>query len=80
MDATTTFDDWLKQGYDLGFCGSPVCPHSDGIPMSLAEETATQADGETRFFIVRLYQDSSEKRAVERHHPPSWRRVMTLGW
>lgn len=75
-----TFDEWLKMGFDLGFCGPPVCPDHDGIPMSFAEETILESDGEWCTHIVRLYQDRREKLAVERHHSPSVWRALNLGW
>lgn len=80
MDATMSFDEWLKLGFDLGFCGPPVCPDHDGIPMSFAEETILEADGEWCTHIVRLYQDRREKFAVERHHSPSVWKALNLGW
>ena len=75
-----TFDEWLKQGFDLGFCGPPICPDHDGIPMSFAEETILDAEGEWCCHIVRLYEDPHHKYAIERHHGPSIWRAVNLGW
>lgn len=79
-DANPTFDEWLKQGYDLGFCGPPICPEHDGIPMSNAEETILATEGDYCAFVVRLYQDATEKHGVELNHPPSTWRATNLGW
>lgn len=77
---TPSFDEWLQQGYNLGYCGPPLCPDHDGIPMSFAEETILAADGEWCCHIVRLYEDARHKYAIERHHGPSVWRARNLGW
>ena len=79
-NANPTFDEWLHQGYEKGFCSPPICPHHDGIPMTFAEEQIEETDGEVCVHIVRLYQDDGERQAVERNHPPTIWRAKNLGW
>ena len=79
-NANPTFDEWLQQGYEKGFCSPPICPQHDGIPMTFAEEQIEETDGEVCVHIVRLYQDDSERQAVERNHPPTIWRAKNLGW
>lgn len=79
-NATDSFDEWLRIGYLNGYCTPPVCPDHDGIPMTFAEEQIAETEGEVCVHIVRLYQDASERQAVERNHPPTIWRAKNLGW
>lgn len=65
----TDVEDWLRYGYQQGWCGPMVCSMHDGIP---AAEDEYEADGCVP--VVRLYEDAEIKAAVEADHPPSvWR-------
>ena len=33
-----TFDEWIKLGYDEGFCSPPVCSTHDGVPTTATED------------------------------------------
>ena len=74
-----TFDQWLKLGYDNGWCGPDVCETHDGLPMSEEEETLFD-DDDTCVHIVRLYVDAEHKTAVEENHSPSKWRASNKGW
>ena len=50
----TTREEWLRFGYDHGFCGAEICATHDGIPMSVEEEE----DDEPCIWVVRLYPDA----------------------
>lgn len=69
-----SFDAWLKQGIELGFCGPPVCDTHDGIPMTLMENNELFNGGEPCIHVMRPYQSPLDKEQVEAFHPPStWR-------
>jgi hypothetical protein len=57
---------------DAGYCGPIVCYTHDGVPMTVAEEE----DWDGCVSIIRPYECSIEKTAVETNHPPSnWRKT-----
>lgn len=65
-----TFEQWLSAGVTAGWCGPGVCAIHDGVPMSADEEDLD----EPCVFIVRLYESTDVKAAVENNHSPSrWR-------
>jgi len=70
-----TFDDWLRQGMERGWCGPAVCSTHDGTPTTEAEDDEFET-GEPCLHIVRLYPDDITRKGVERNHSPSiWRRT-----
>jgi hypothetical protein len=75
-----TFDEWLKFGYQQGFCSPPVCWFHDGLPTSVFEDDEVDAEGETCLHIIRLYEDQEMKRAVEANHAAAVWRAKNLGW
>lgn len=75
-----TFDEWLKYGYDSGFCGPPCCAAHDLVPVTAGEDEELEAFGDVCVHIVRLYGDLATKKAVEAHHAPSVWRAEELGW
>lgn len=69
-----TFDEWLQQGYQAGFCGPDVCITHDGMPTTADEDAAMEEGEDHCAHILRLYEDAEMKQAVEANHPPSkWR-------
>ena len=69
------FDDWMAHGIKMGWAGPPVCYTHDGLPMSEQEDDEFQ-EGDPCIHIVRLYEDSEHKSAVEKDHSPSqWRNI-----
>ena len=71
---TLSFDEWMKLGVDNNFVGPPVCSTHDGIPMSLEEEQEFEEGNDPCIHVVRLYETSDVKTAVEENHSPSvWR-------
>lgn len=75
-----TFDEWLRFGYDSGFCSPPCCHSHDGVPMTAAEEETYDYDGEVCVHVVRLFEDLATKKAAEANHPPSIWRALNIGW
>ncbi|MCV7174755.1 hypothetical protein [Mycolicibacterium sphagni] len=74
MTAPADFETWLRHGYEQGWCGPPVCSIHDGVPTSEAEDIDYDDGGEPCLHIIRLYEDSETKAAVEANHSPSqWR-------
>ena len=67
------FDQWIKVGYDNGWCGPAVCYTHDGLPTT-ADEDEELAELDPCVHIIRLYEDAAVKAAVEENHSPSqWR-------
>jgi hypothetical protein len=68
-----SFDEWLRYGYNKGWCGPDVCETHDGVPMSEAEALEFE-ESDPCIPIIRLYDSVETKRAVEEAHSPSqWR-------
>lgn len=71
-----TFEEWLRFGFENGWCGPDVCATHDGIPMSNDEHD----EDEPCIHIVRLYDSSTMKQGVEESHSPSVWRASNKGW
>lgn len=74
-----SFDEWLRFGFEQGWCGPSVCETHDGLPVSEAEVDAFE-DGDPCVHVVRLYEDEVVKAAVEAYHSPSVWRASNQGW
>ena len=74
-----TFEQWLKLGWDNGWVGPDICATHDGLPTSASEETEFET-GDPCIHIVRLYESTDVKRAVEENHGPSVWRATNKGW
>jgi hypothetical protein len=70
------FDEWVRFGFEQGWVGPPVCETHDGLPLSEAEAD----DDEPCIHVIRLYEDSEHKVAVEAAHSPSVWRATNQGW
>lgn len=71
-----TFDDWLRQGMEHGWCGPAVCQTHDGTPTSEAEDEEFEDGHDPCITVIRPYADIADKTAVENNHAPSvWRRT-----
>jgi hypothetical protein len=67
-----TFEDWYTTGVEAGYCGAIGCVIHDGVPMTATEEE----DDEPCIPMVRLYEDTATRKAVEANHSPSqWRKT-----
>lgn len=73
------FDEWLRYGYNKGWCGPDVCETHDGLPMSELESIAFFEGDDPCIHIIRLYEDLTVKAAVEADHSPSRWRASNLG-
>jgi hypothetical protein len=69
-----TFQEWLQQGYDNGWCGPSVCYTHDGLPMSDLEFQEFEDGNDPCMHVIRLYEDVEQKTQIEENHSPSqWR-------
>ena len=71
------FDEWVKFGWEKGWCSPPVCSDCDGVPMSEEEETDELG---VCAHVIRLYESEIHKRAVEKNSPPAVWRASNRGW
>lgn len=74
-----TFDEWVRFGFEQGWVSPPVCETHDGVPMSEAENEAFESD-DPCIHVIRLYENSEHKAAVEAAHGPSVWRATNQGW
>ena len=73
-----SFDKWMTEGINRGFCGPPVCAVHDGNPTTEDEDAEMWDTGEVCFHVIRMYPDVKTKIAVKENHPPSiWRNEWT---
>lgn len=69
-----SFDEWLRFGYNKGWCGPDVCETHDGVPMSEQESQAFEDGEDPCIPIIRLYSGVVDKALIEAAHSPSqWR-------
>lgn len=58
----------------MGWCGPAVCYMHDGLPTSEPEDAFMSEGDDVCVHIIRLYEDSEHKKAIEANHSPStWR-------
>ena len=74
------FDEWIKIGYDLGYCSPPVCSVHDGPPTTATEDEQWEEGEDPCLHIVRLYNNIEEKKSVEANYAPASWRASNLGW
>jgi hypothetical protein len=73
-------EEWLKYGWDKGFCTAPVCSTHDGVPSSRVEEEMLYDGDDVCVHVVRLYADQQERQEVEENDSAvSWR-ASNRGW
>jgi hypothetical protein len=73
------FEEWLKFGFDQGWCGPAVCETHDGIPLS-EKEAEEFEESDPCIHIIRLYEDAEHKLEVEDAHPASMWRATNRGY
>lgn len=66
-----TMEQWLRLGYEKGFCGPALCYGHDGMPTTESEDEDFFDGLNPCFHFVRLYESEEQKRAVEANHAPS---------
>ena len=73
-------EQWLRYGYDKGWCGPPVCEIHDGLPTTIFEDEEFAEGSDPCIHIIRLYDDLEIKKAVEANHSASNWRASNKGW
>lgn len=73
------FEEWLKFGFDQGWCGPAVCETHDGLPLS-EKESEEFEEGDPCVHIVRLYESPEVKAEVEDAHAASVWRASNRGY
>lgn len=74
-----TAEEWLKYGWDKGYCGPAMCYTHDGLPMS-EEEDEELFESDPCIHILRLYEDQEHRRQVELNDAPTNWRASNQGW
>jgi hypothetical protein len=74
------FDEWIKMGYDLGYCTPPVCATHDGVPSTATEDEQWDQGDEACIHVVRVHNTIEEKKSVEANYSPAVWRATELGW
>ena len=74
------FDEWIKMGYDMGYCTPPVCATHDGIPSTATEDEQWDQGDEACIHVVRVHNTIEEKKSVEANYSPAVWRATELGW
>ncbi len=80
LDNKMTRWEWIKLGFDRGFCGPPICEMHDGIPHTEKEEDDLEKGQDPCINLVRLYDEPNLKAEVEDFHSSSTINAMNLGW
>ncbi len=71
---------WLRYGWEMGYCGPPICYIHDGLPLTADEEEDWADGGDPCLHIVRLYEDHDHRLAVESNDSPTNWRASNIGW
>ena len=50
-----TFDEWITQGIDLGYCSVPACQTHEGLPSTEEEDAAWDEGWDPCVPAMRLY-------------------------
>lgn len=71
----TTWQEWYDYGLAQGYIGPSVCSTHDGIPSTAEEDEEFDEGHDPCIFVIRMYADPDERKAVEENHSPSvWRK------
>ncbi len=73
------FEEWLKFGFDQGWCGPAVYETHDGVPLS-EKEAEEFEESDPCIHIIRLYEDAEHKLEVEDAHAASVWRATNRGY
>ena len=77
MITRVSIQEWLEQGYKLGFISRPYCEFHEGLPLSL-DEADNENLGDECAYAVRVSRDKEERDLVE-DNQPSTVKVSSLG-
>ena len=71
---------WLRYGWEMGYCGPPICYIHDVLPLTADEEEDWGDGHDPCLHIVRLYEDHDHRLAVESNDSPTNWRASNMGW
>lgn len=74
------YSEWIKLGFDNGFCGPPVCEMHDGIPHTAKEDEQVNDGLDPCINVLRLYDEPNLKAEVEDFHSSSTINATNQGW
>lgn len=63
--AAMTRDEWLKLGYNLGYCGNTHCYTHYGAPMSKSEQQDFEDGSDWCITMLRIYDGPEQRDQVE---------------
>lgn len=70
-----TYEEWIRFGMEMEWCGPPVCEVHDGLPTSWVESEILLMGEDVCVEIIRVYPDKETKNEVEENHAAStWRK------
>ncbi len=75
-----TQHEWLKLGWEKGWCGPALCLPHDGFPLSADEDDVYNEGGDDCLHFVRLYWDNNHRLAVEANDSPTNWRATNMGF
>jgi hypothetical protein len=73
-------EEWLKYGWEQGFCGPPLCFTHDGIPTTVDEDDELDEGHDPCLHCVRLYDDRVQRLGIEINHSETNWRAENRGW
>ncbi len=69
-----TLEQWLEIGLKAGYTSPPVCMLHEGLPTSITEDAELLDGTNPCIYLMRLYESSEHKEAVEANVPATkWR-------
>ena len=69
-----TLEQWLEIGLKAGYTSPPVCMVHEGLPTSITEDAELLDGTNPCIYLMRLYESSEHKEAVEANVPATkWR-------
>jgi len=71
-----TQDEWMRHGWERGFCSPPVCVSHDGVPTTEQEDD----DPDLCVTIVRLYRSGQEASEVAENSSEVLWRARDMKW
>ena len=80
LSAPIDHESWLQYGWEMGYCGPPVCYVHDGLPMSMDEDEEFCEGSDPCIHIVRMYDDHIHRLAIESNDSPTNWRASNMGW
>lgn len=74
------FDDWIKLGWDNGWCGPALCLSHDGFPYSDDEDEELNEGHDPCMHFIRLYENMDHRLGIEMNDGPTNWRASNQGW